>query len=205
MTLKECWFLTTLSYFWRVLSYYIMETYKDIQFELSKKQYDQELERKAHFTTWIGLYLTINSVLFGLVYKGICTDWLPMYLRIDVCLYWLATVAASIFAVIAAVYFLKAFKFLEYQYLKPAQEYSKWMEQYIKKSKMDRAREVTFLRDEQIKALSKKQGEAILWNRKLNDARMAKLDKSKNWAVRGYVCVLIQHFLILVINGIGVS
>ena len=83
-----------------------METYKDIQFELSKKQYEREIERRAHFTTWLGLYLTINSVLFGLIYKGIRTDWLPLYLRIDVCLYWTATLAGGIFAVIAGIHFV---------------------------------------------------------------------------------------------------
>lgn len=181
-----------------------METYKDVQFELSKRQYERELERKAHFTTWLGLYLTINSVLFGLIYKGIRTDWLPLYLRIDVCLYWIATVAGSIFAVIAGIHFVKAIKFVEYQYLKPAPEYSKWMEQYIKKSKIDTAKEVTFLREEQIKALSEKLGEAILWNRKLNDARMGKLDKSKNWAIFGYLCVFVQHFFIVIVNAVGV-
>lgn len=181
-----------------------METYRDVQFELSKRQYERELERKAHFTTWLGLYLTINSVLFGLIYKGIRTDWLPLYLRIDVCLYWIATVAGSILAVIAGIHFVKAFKFVEYQYLKPAPEYSKWMEQYIKKSKIDTAKEVTFLREEQIKALSEKLGEAILWNRKLNDARMGKLDKSKNWAIFGYLCVFVQHFFIVIVNAVGV-
>ena len=182
-----------------------MQTYKDIQFELSKKQYEREFERKTHFTTWLGLYLTINSVLFGLIYKGIHTDWIILYLRIEIGLYWIATAAASIFAVIAAVYFLKAFRFVEYQYLKPAPEYSEWMQGYVKNSKIDSAKEANSLREVQIEALTKKLGEAILWNRKLNDTRMGKLDKSKNWAVFGYACVLIQHFLILTVDAIGVS
>ncbi len=53
----------------RIIVWDIVETYKDIQFELCKRQYERELERKAHFTTWLGVYLTINSVLFGLIYK----------------------------------------------------------------------------------------------------------------------------------------
>jgi len=182
-----------------------METYKDIQFELSKEQYERELERKAHFTIWLGLYLTINSVLFGLIYKGVRTDWMPLYCRVDVCLYWIVTVFAAVFAIIAAIHFLKAFRFLEYQYLKPALEYVGWMQQYIKNSKIDTAKESTFLRDVQIEALTEKLGEAILWNRKLNDTKMSELDKSKNWAVLGYLCVLIQHFLIVIVNIIGVS
>lgn len=190
---------------WVMPSPHIMETYKDIQFELSKKQYERELERKAHFTTWLGLYLTINSVLFGLIYKGIRTDWIHLYLRTDICSYWIITGAAIIFAVIAAVYFLKAFKFVEYQYLKPAPEYLEWIQKYIKDNKIDTTKYTDFLRDKQIEALSEKLGEAILGNRKLNDARMGELDKSKNWAVFGYLCVLIQHFLILVVNAIGVS
>jgi len=182
-----------------------METFKDIQFELSKKQYERELEKKAHFTTWLGLYLTINSVLFGIIYKGIRTDWATMCCRIDICLYWIATVAAFIFAAIAAFYFLKAFKFIEYQYLKPISEYSKWMQEYIKNNKIDTTEYADFLRDKQIEALNKKLGEAIKWNRKLNDTRMGKLDKSKNYAMLGYLCVFVQHFLIVIVNVIGVT
>ena len=181
-----------------------METYQDIQFELSKKQYERELERKAHFTTWLGLYLTINSVLFGLIYKGIRTDWIIVGVRIDIWLYWIGTVAACIFAVIAAVYFLKAFKFLEYQYLKPAPEYSEWMQHYIENNKIDASKYIDFLRDKQIEALSGKLGEAILWNRKLNDVRMGKLDKSKNWAIFGYLCVFVQHLFIVIVKAVGV-
>lgn len=181
-----------------------METYKDIQFELCKEQYDRELERKAHFTTWLGLYLTINSVLFGLIYKGIRTDSITLYFRIDAWLYWIATVAASIFAIIAAVYFLKAFRLHEYQYLKPIPEYSKWIEQYIKKNKIDTTEYREFLRDKQIEALTEKLGEAILWNRRLNDTRMSELDKSKKWAILGYSCVLVQHFFIVIASIIGV-
>lgn len=181
-----------------------METYKDIQFELSKKQYDQEFERKAHFTTWLGLYLTINSVLFGLIYRGIHTDWAKLCFRMDVLCYWIGTFAASIFAVIAAVYFLKAFRFYEYQYLKPVPEYSKWMQQYISKHKIDTTKYRDFLWDRQIEALTGKLGQGILWNRKLNDRRMSYLDKSKNWAIVGYSCVLVQHFFILIVNVVGV-
>ena len=181
-----------------------METYKDIQFELSKKQYEQELGRKAHFTTWLGLYLTINSVLFGLIYKGIRTDWITLYGRIDAWLYWIATVVASIFAVIAAIHFLKAFRFLDYQYLRPAPEYLEWMQRYIEDKNIDTTKHAAFLRDKQIVALNEKLGEAILYNRKLNNARMGDLDKSKNWAIRGYLCVLIQHFFVLIITAIGV-
>jgi len=181
-----------------------MGTYKDVQFELSKRQYERELERKAHFTTWLGLYLTINSVLFGLIYKGIRTDWLPLYLRIDVCLYWIATVAGSILAVIAGIHFVKAFKFLDYQYLRPAPEYSEWMQRHIEDNNIDTTEHATLLRDRQIVALNEKLGEAILYNRKLNNARMGELDKSKRWAIRGYLCVLIQHFFVLIITAIGV-
>lgn len=171
---------------------------------MSKKQYDQELERKAHFTTWLGLYLTINSVLFGLIYKGIRTDWITLNFRIDVCLYWIATIAASIFAVIAAVYFLKAFKFLDYEYLRPAPQYLEWMQRYIKKNKIDATKEAAFLREVQIESLTKRLGESILWNRKLNNARMGELDKSKKWAIFGYFCVLVQHFFIIIVNAVGV-
>jgi len=182
-----------------------METYKDTQFKLSKKQYDQELERKAHFTTWLGLYLTINSVLFGLIYRGIHTDWISLYFRIDVLLYWIATFAASIFAIIAAVYFLKAFKFHAYEYLRPAPEYLEWMQRYIKKNKIDTRKEAAFLREVQIEALNRRLGEAVLCNRKLNNARMGELDKSKNWAIYGYLFVLVQHCFIIVVTAIGVA
>jgi len=182
-----------------------METYKDILFELSKNQYEHEFEKKSHFTTWLGLYLTINSVLFGLIYKGIRIDWIPPYVRVDICLYWIATIAASSFAIIAAIRLLKAFKFLEYQYLKPSPEYSEWMEKYIKKYKIETGKKIGFLREVQIEALSKRLGEATLWNRRLNDSRMGELDKSKNWAILGYFCVLIQHFFIIVVKIVGVS
>jgi len=181
-----------------------METYQDILFELSKKQYEHEFEKKAHFTTWLGLYLTINSVLFGLIYKGIRTEWVSQYARIDICLYWITTLAASIFAIIAAIHLLKAFKFLEYQYLKPSTEYSEWMEQYVNKYNIDKAKQENYLRKVQIEALSKRLGEATLWNRKLNDTRMGELDKNKKLAILGYVCVLIQHFFIIAIKISGV-
>jgi len=182
-----------------------METYKDIQFELCKRQYERELERKAHFTTWLGVYLTVNSVLFGLIYKGVRTNWVALFLRVEIALYWIVTIAGVIFAVIAAIYFLKAFKFLDYQYLRPAPEYSKWMQRYIKSSKLNEVKEVDFLREVQIEALSKKMGEAILCNRKLNNGRMGELDKSRKYAVLGYSCVLLQYCFILAVNAIGVT
>ena len=182
----------------------VMETYKDIQFELSKRQYEREIERKAHFTTWLGLYLTINSVLFGLIYNGIRTDWITLYLRIEIWLYWIVTVGGIIFAVVAAIHLLKAFRLLDYQYLRPAPEYSQWMQRYIKKNKIDTTKEATFLREVQIEALNEKLGEAIHCNRKLNNARMGELDKSKNWAIYGYLCVLVQHCFIIVVTAIGV-
>ena len=74
----------------------------------------------------------------------------------------------------------------------------------LKKNKIDTAKECTFLREEQIKALSEKLGEAISWNRKLNDERMGKLDKSKSWAIFGYLCVFFQHFFIVIVNAVGV-
>ena len=183
----------------------MIETYKDIQFELSKRQYERELERKAHFTTWLGFYLTINSVLFGLIYKGIRTDWITLYVRIEIGLYWFVTGLGVIFAVIAAIHFLKAFKFLDYQYLRPAPEYSEWMERYVEDNSIDTSEHGAFLRDKQIVALNEKLGEAILYNRRLNNARMGELDKSKNWAVYGYLCVLVQHFFIIIVNTIGVA
>ncbi len=48
-----------------------MKSYEDVLYEFSREAYEHELRRKAHFTTWLGLYLTILSVLFGLIFKGL--------------------------------------------------------------------------------------------------------------------------------------
>jgi len=182
----------------------VVETYEDVLFEFSKEAYQHELERKAHFTTWLGLYLTVLSVLVGLLFKGVNSEWLFQYGHPAEMSYLGATIGGLVSAFVGAFYFIRAFRFYRYKYLENTGQYARWMNDYIAKNNIDTTKHMDFLRQTQIRAMSQRLSEAIKHNRKLNDNRMGYLESCKNWALWGYVFLLGQHLLILFIDILGV-
>jgi len=181
-----------------------METYEDVLYEFSKEAYEHELGRKAHFTTWLGLYLTILSVLVGLIFKALSAFIVRLYESWFVVIFSGVAALTFCFAFISAFYFLKAFRFYKYKYLDCPGKYAKWMEEYIKKHNIDRKKHVDFLRKSQINGITKRLSEAIEHNRGLNDRRMRYLETCKNWALGGYVFLLIEYCFKLLIDVLGV-
>ena len=175
-----------------------MQSYLDIQHELSQKQYDREFARKDQFTAWFGLYVTVLTILFALIYKSVTTniEWAKVsmgafYAVISMVVFLISFVAFYL-GLCALRYFWKATKFREYKDLREAPEYVKWLGRYIEKQHINAEEQVDFLREVQIKALISNLGKAIIYNRKVNDERISELEQCRGLVIKGFVLVFFE-------------
>jgi len=174
--------------------------YKNIEFDIAIKQYEREFDKKSTFMTWYGLYLTVLSVLYALMYKGIKIEHIKEKAGSITCLYEIVIILAFAFSLVAICYFLVAIRFSVYMRIEAISRYSKWFDSYIKQNNIDLVQYNDFLKSEYQKGLFLRYGEAIEHNRAINDKKIGLLDNCKRWIIISYGSVLVEYILLIIIT-----